>query len=135
MLKLIEAGLFERDRLGNRGSRPWNPGASIEANDLIIILAMSGPSYESAVRLAGGMKTAGSHVWILTDQPWKGAAVDAITYLPVGQPELFMPLYAIIPFYQFAYFTALAKGHSPDAMRMDVPSRLEARTQMRSTLS
>ena len=46
-----------------------------------------------------------------------------------------MPLYAIIPLYQFSYFAALAKGISPDNMRMDDPSYLDARMQMRSTMS
>ncbi|HVN53809.1 MAG TPA: SIS domain-containing protein [Anaerolineaceae bacterium] len=108
--------------------------ASTTEDDLVILLAIDGPGYESAARLAGGMKTIGCQVWALTDRPWEGHAVDALTALPAGEPELFMPLYAILPIYQFAYFLALVRGLSPDAMGMDNPRFFEARLQMRSTI-
>ncbi len=109
--------------------------ASTEREDLLILLAVAGPSFESAVRLAGGMKTIGCKVWVLTDRPWDGAAVDAVTELPAGEPELFMPLYAIIPLYEFSYFAALSKKISPDNMRLSDPRYLDARTQMRTSLT
>jgi glucosamine 6-phosphate synthetase-like amidotransferase/phosphosugar isomerase protein len=81
------------------------------------------------------MKTIDAQVWVLTDRPWNGIEVDALTMLPGGESELFTPLYAILPLYQFAYFIALVKNLSPDSMRVEDPRFLDARTQMRSSLS
>ena len=107
--------------------------ASTIEDDLIILLAMEGPSYEATVRLAGGMKAIGSKVWVVTNRAWKG-----VRWMPSpaseGEPELFMPLYAILPIYLFSYFAALAKNLTPDTMRMTDPRFLQARMLMRSTL-
>ncbi len=134
MLKLTEAARFDATcwEIEEAVHGTW---ANTRENDLIVVLAMQGKSYDSSVILADGMKTIGSAVWIITNQPWKGPEVDALTILPDGQPELFMPLYAVIPLYQLAYFLALGKGISPDNMSMDDPRFLEARGKMRSTLS
>ena len=133
-LKITEASIFSSFawEIEEAVHGTW---ASTEEEDLVILIALAGPSYGSAVRLAGGMKTIGSKVWVLTDGPWEGAAVDAITELPKGEPELFMPLYAIIPLYEFSYFAALEKKLSPDNMRLTDPRFLDARTQMRTSLS
>ncbi|MGD0004622.1 MAG: SIS domain-containing protein [Anaerolineaceae bacterium] len=133
MLKLTEVARFDATcwEIEEAVHGTW---ASTRENDLIIVLAMEGQSYESAVRLAGGMKAIGSAVWIITNRDWTGPEVDALTILPGDQPELFMPLYAVIPLYQLAYFLALCKGISPDNMSMDDPRFLDARMQMRSTL-
>jgi glucosamine--fructose-6-phosphate aminotransferase (isomerizing) len=134
MLKLTEAARFDATcwEIEEAVHGTW---ASTLENDLIIVLAMEGQSYESAVLLAGGMKTIGSAVWIITNRTWAGPEIDALTILPDDQPELFMPLYAIIPLYQLSYFIALSRGFSPDNMRMNDPRFLNARMQMRSTLS
>jgi len=108
--------------------------ASTIEDDLLILLAMDGPSYKSAVRLVGGMKTVGSKVWVITNRAWNGMAVDAVTSLPPGEPEVLMPLYAILPIYLFTYFTALAKNLSPDNMGLTNPRLLDARMQMSSSL-
>jgi glucosamine 6-phosphate synthetase-like amidotransferase/phosphosugar isomerase protein len=81
------------------------------------------------------MKTIDAKVWVLTNRPWNGVGVDALTLLPAGEPEQFMPLYAVLPLYQLAYFTALAKGLSPDSMRIEDPRFLNARMQMRSSIN
>jgi len=132
MLKLTEAALISSVawEIEEAVHGTW---ASTTEDDLLILLAMDGPCYESAVRLAGGMKTVGSKVWMITNRAWNGPAVDAVTSLPDGEPELLMPLYAILPIYLFTYFTALAKNLSPDAMGLTDPRFLDARNQMRST--
>jgi len=81
------------------------------------------------------MKTIGAKVWVLSNCPWTGVPVDAVTALPVGEPEALMPLYAILPLYQFAYFSALARRLSPDNMHLSDERFLDARRQMRSSLS
>ncbi len=133
-LKLTEAARFDGTswEVEEAAHGTW---ASTLESDLVIVLAMQGQSYESAVRLAGGMKTIGSAVWVITNRPWAGAKVDALTLLPDDQPELFMPLYAVIPFYLLSYFLALSRGISPDNMSMDNPRFLDARSQMRSTIA
>lgn len=134
MLKLTEAALFNAAawEIEEAVHGTW---ASTTEADLIIQIATDGPCYESALRLAGGMKTIDAQVWVLTDRPWNGIEVDALTMLPGGESELFTPLYAILPLYQFAYFIALVKNLSPDSMRVEDPRFLDARTQMRSSLS
>ncbi len=133
MLKLTEAAMFNATswEIEEAVHGTW---ASTVEEDLIILPAMEGPSYEATVRLAGGMKAIGSKVWVLTNRVWNGVEVDAITQLPEGEPELFMPLYAILPIYLFTYFTALAKHLTPDTMRMTDPRFLQARMLMRSTV-
>lgn len=133
MLKLTEAAMFSATswEIEEAVHGTW---ASTVEDDLIILPAIEGPSYEATVRLAGGMKAIGSKVWVLTNRTWRGVEVDAITQLPEGEPEVFMPLYAILPIYLFSYFAALSKHLSPDTMRMSDPRFLEARMQMRSSL-
>jgi glucosamine--fructose-6-phosphate aminotransferase (isomerizing) len=105
--------------------------------DLIIGLAMEGPSLESMLRLAQAMKIIGTRVWLITDVDHLEVDVDAITYLPLRSPsfELFLPLYAILPLYQFSYFMALEKGISPDAMNLSDPRYLQARMLLRHSVS
>lgn len=134
MLKLTEAAMFSATSWEIEEAVHGTWASTIE-DDLIILPAMEGPSFESTVRLAGGMKAIGSKVWVLTNRAWTGVEVDAITRLPEGEPELFMPLYAVLPIYQFAYFAALCKHLSPDNMRMTDPRFLNARMQMRSSLA
>ncbi len=133
MLKLTEAALFSSVtwEIEEAVHGTW---ASTLEDDLVVLLAMDGPSYESALRLAGGMKTIGAKVWVLTNCAWSGVPVDAVTELPGGEPEVLMPLYAILPLYEFAYFAAIARGFSPDTMRLTDERFLDARMQMRTSL-
>ncbi len=134
MLKLIEASMFNAVtwEIEEAVHGTW---ASTVEDDLVVLLAVEGPSYESAVRLAGGMKTIGAKVWVLTNCAWSGEPVDAVTVLPGGEPEVLMPLYAILPLYQFAYFSALARHLSPDNMRLSDKRFLAARLRMRSSMT
>jgi glutamine---fructose-6-phosphate transaminase (isomerizing) len=133
MLKLTEAAMVNAAgwEIEEAVHGTW---ASTVEDDLMILPAIEGPGFAAAARLAGGMKAIGAKVWVLTNRPWNGVEVDAITRLPQGEPEVFMPLYAVLPIYQFAYFTALSRNLSPDTMRMSDPRFLEARKQMRSSL-
>lgn len=105
--------------------------------DLIIGLAMEGPSLESVLRLAHAMKIIGTRVWLVTNVDYLDVNVDAVTRLPLESPsyELFMPMYAILPLYQFSYFMALEKGISPDAMNLGDPRYLQARMLLRHSVS
>lgn len=105
--------------------------------DLVIGLAMEGPSLESMLRLAQAMKIIGTRVWLVTNVDHLNVKVDAVTHLPLASPsfELFMPMYAILPLYQFSYFMALEKEISPDAMNLTDPRYLQARMLLRHSVS
>ncbi len=133
-LKLSEAAMFSAItwEMEEAVHGIW---ANTVEEDLVILLAMEGPSYKGAARLAAGLKTIGAKVWVLANCSWTGVPVDAVTTLPGGEPEVLMPLYAILPLYQFTYFSALARGFSPDDMRLSDPRFMDAHRQMRAYLT
>ena len=108
--------------------------ANVRAGDLVVVLAMDGPTHSLAERLAVGMKTVGCKVWAVTNKPWTGVEVDAVTVLPADLPELLMPLVAIAPLYQFAYYSALIAGISPDNMNLGNPHFMKARGVLRTQI-
>jgi glucosamine--fructose-6-phosphate aminotransferase (isomerizing) len=129
-LKLIEAALYHSDawELEEAVHGTW---ASTRAGDLIIIPAMRGGSLSKCQKLATGMKTIGATVWALTDDAGTEINADYHSVLPGGIPELVLPLFTILPLYQFTYFLALRQGIHPDNMNLADPRYLEARTLMR----
>lgn len=103
---------------------PWsiiNPG------DWVFLLAMRGPGMAKARGLAEALKHVGVNLWVITDDPNSIAGARYRTLLPAGVPEIFTPLFAILPLYQFIYLTALALGKRPDCMRLADPRYLRAR--------
>lgn len=103
---------------------PWG---IIDPGDLVILLAMRGPGHAKARGLAGALQHIGVNLWVLTDDPAGFPGAKYQTLLPPGVPEIFTPLYAILPLYQFTYHTALALGKRPDCMRLADPRYLQAR--------
>lgn len=103
---------------------PWsiiNPG------DWVILLAMRGPGLSKAQGLAAALQHIEVNLWVITDEPDGVPGAQYRTLLPAGVPEVFTPLYAILPLYQFTYLTALALGKRPDCMRLADPRYLRAR--------
>ncbi len=132
-LKLTEAALTIADawELEEAVHGTW---ASTNEDDLIIILAMNGPSFEKSAILADGMKTIGAKVWIITNNYDAKIDADYITKLPDSMEEIFMPLLSVVPLYYFTYFTSLAKGLRPDNMNLIDPRFLKARQMMRTSI-
>jgi glucosamine--fructose-6-phosphate aminotransferase (isomerizing) len=132
-LKLTEAALVNSVawELEEAVHGTW---ASTRPKDLIIILAMKGPSFQKCQRLAAGMKMIDAQVWVITNEEQGIPEVDYTTQLPGDVPELFMPLFAILPLYQYTYFLALSQGIHPDNMRLADPRYLQARMLMRDTI-
>ena len=132
-LKLTEAARVIADawELEEAVHGTW---ASTQAGDVIIILAMEGPSYEKAATLAEGMRMIGATVWVITNNSEASFPADYRTQLPPGLDELFMPLTAIVPLYDFTYFLALARGVRPDNMNLADPRYLKARQMMRPSV-
>jgi glucosamine--fructose-6-phosphate aminotransferase (isomerizing) len=133
-LKMTESALMDSDawELEEAVHGTW---ASTNDKDLVIVLAMEGPSMGKCQKLAKGMKTIGAKVWVITDTQQEFEGVEHVTRLQAqGTPELFMPLFAILPLYQFTYFLALARGIRPDNMQLSDPRYLEARMMMRESI-
>lgn len=133
-LKITEAALVH--------STPWEleeavhgTWASTRTGDLIIILAMDGPSYEKAVKLAQGMKLIDVETWVITNRPEDVEGATHLTKIEEGGSEIFTPLFAVLPLYQFAYFLALERNIHPDIMRLDDPRYLQARMLLRQTVT
>lgn len=103
---------------------PW---VSINPGDLVVLLALRGPSQAKALGLAAALRHIGATLWVVTDDPAASPATEFVTVLPAGLPEYFTPLYAILPLYRFAYGLALAGGRRPDAMRLTDEHYLAAR--------
>lgn len=129
-LKLIEAALVDAVawELEEAVHGTW---ASTEKGDWVIVLAMKGPSLAGSERLIAGMKAIDVNVWAITNESSGLEGADHITYLPEDIPELLLPLFAILPLYQFTYHLALARAIDPDIMRLDDPRYLRARMIMR----
>lgn len=133
-LKLTESALMDSSawELEEAVHGTW---ASTIPDDLFIILAIGEKGMEKSERLAKAMNLVGAKVWVLTDMDKEFPGVDHVTRLKTqGFPELFMPLLAILPLYEFSYFVALAKGIRPDNMRLADPRYLEARMMIRESI-
>ena len=103
---------------------PW---VSIDAGDLVILLAFQGPAFSKATGFAAALGQIGAQVWIITDSANGLPSAAHVTRLALTVPECFTPLYAVLPLYQFAYHVALTRGVRPDAMRLDDKRYLAAR--------
>jgi glucosamine--fructose-6-phosphate aminotransferase (isomerizing) len=103
---------------------PW---VSIDPGDLVVLLALKGPSFSKAIGFAAALEQIGAEVWMITDAPNSILHVAHSTRLAIAVPECLTPLYAVLPLYQFAYHVALARGVRPDAMRLDDRRYLAAR--------
>jgi glutamine---fructose-6-phosphate transaminase (isomerizing) len=103
---------------------PW---VSIDAGDLVVLLAVQGPSFSKATGFAAALGRIGADVWMITDAPNAVAGRMHLTRLALAIPECLTPLYTVLPLYHFAYQAALARGVRPDAMRLDDERYLAAR--------
>jgi glucosamine--fructose-6-phosphate aminotransferase (isomerizing) len=122
-------------------STPWEieeavhgTWASTRSGDLVIVVAVEGSSSEKSRKLIEGMGTIEVETWAVSNLEGELPGASAITPLGLHAPEILMPLYAILPLYQFAYFLALERGVHPDSMNMSDPRYLKARTALRPTI-
>jgi glutamine---fructose-6-phosphate transaminase (isomerizing) len=106
---------------------PW---VSIDPGDLVIVLALQGPSFSRTMGFAAALSRIRAEVWMITDAPNTPAGAAHVTRLGVAVPECITPLYAVLPLYHFAYHTALARGIRPDAVRLDDDRYLAARAAL-----
>lgn len=106
---------------------PW---VTINPGDLVIVLALKGPSLEKAKALITALRTIEAQVWVITDEenPIPNATYE--TRIVTDVPEYFSPLYTVLPLYQFTYFLALRRGIRPDAMRLTDERYLHTRLSL-----
>ena len=131
-LKLTEAALMNSIAL-EAEEAAHGAWFSISPEDLIILLAPAGTSFEKMQKITTAMKTIGARTWVITDEGQDITDADYITFLP-AVPELLHPLFSVIPLYQFTYFLALERGLRPDNMNLSDPRFLQARTLIRESV-
>jgi glucosamine--fructose-6-phosphate aminotransferase (isomerizing) len=134
-LKLTESALADADawELEEAVHGTW---ASTQSEDLVVILAMEGPGFEKSLRLLNGMRMIEASVWAITNSDREIGEANHLTRLSTQEvPEIFLPLFAILPIYQFTYYLALARKVKPDNMRLSDRRYLQARTFMRETIT
>lgn len=132
-LKLTEAALMNSVAIQ---AEEFAHGAwySVQASDLIIFLATRGPSFEKLLKLERAMRLVGASTWLITDDAQGTDGSGFRTLLPQGIPAALLPLYAILPIYQFTYFLALELGLRPDNLNLSDPHFMAARTLMRESV-
>jgi len=105
---------------------PW---VTMEPEDLLVVYAIRGPSFEKAKGFISAIAAVGAKIWVLTDDPKGIPGVNYTTYLP-NVPELISPLYSMLPVYEFVYHLALAREIKPDSMRLTDDRYREARLNL-----
>lgn len=105
---------------------PW---AAMEANDVVVLIAPPGPSYERCLALARAAQAIGARViGIVEEGDRELSALSAHTVELPSLPELLTPILAVVPLQLFTYHLALQRGANPDTMRGDQPTHGRART-------
>lgn len=106
---------------------PW---VTIDPGDLVIVLALKGPSLEKAKSLIASLRAIDTQIWAITDETTPIPEATYETHILANVPEYFTPLYTILPLYQFTYFLALGRGIRPDAMRLTDEKYLRTRLSL-----
>lgn len=105
---------------------PW---VIMEPDDLVIMIGVRGPSMAKVRGVVDALQAVGPEIWAITDDPAAVSGADHVTLLP-AVPEIFSPLYAVLPLYHLTYQLALTRGQRPDAMRFLDQRYLEARLSL-----
>ena len=107
---------------------PW---ASVDADDLVIVVAPPGPARSRALVAARAVREIGAAVLILAEESDRGAAEVATEVVGFPQTdELLTPIVTIVPLQLFTYHLALARNANPDTMRTHEPAYGRARHAM-----
>jgi glutamine---fructose-6-phosphate transaminase (isomerizing) len=107
---------------------PW---ASIGPEDLLVVVAPPGPSYERVVMAARAVREVGTPILAIVqdgDTEMTSLAAESITLPEVD--ELLSPILAVVPLQLLTYHLALLFAVNPDTMRGDQPAHGRARKRM-----
>lgn len=113
-LKASEAALLYCDywELEEGLHGPWY---NMQPNELLVVNAITGKTYEKSKLWVRGIKEISSNTWAITNTKDNFDGADFVTRLPEGLPESMYGLFTILPIYMFIYYYAVALGkNSPD---------------------
>ncbi len=96
---------------------PW---IGLEPEDLVVVIAPPGPSYERGLTVARVAREIGAPVLALVEEGDKEIASlsEYVIELPAVS-EWLTPILAVVPLQLFAYFLAVHRGINPDTLRRD----------------
>ena len=97
------------------------PFQCVEADDLFVLVAPSGPARERTLEVAELVEEIGAAYVVVGDET-TGARQGAAGVVRVPEvPEPFSALSCLVPLQLFTYHLALARGTNPDSFRVDDP--------------
>ncbi len=96
---------------------PW---VGLESEDLVVVIATPGPSYERCLTVARVAHEIGAPVLALVQEGDKEvASLSAHVIELPAVSEWLTPILAVVPLQLFAYFLAVDRGINPDILRRD----------------
>ncbi len=104
------------------------PYVPIDRDDVLVVVAPPGRSYERCLMAARAARAIGTPVVaIVQDGDREIASLAAETIVLPEVDELLSPVLAVAPLQLFTYHLALLRGANPDTMRADQPDHGRAR--------
>ena len=92
------------------------PSAAVTGDDLVILIALRGPSHARALDVARVARDADAPLLALVGEGDRELAPLAAETIEIADvPELLSPLLALVPLQLFAYHVAVDAGANPDA--------------------
>ncbi len=103
----------------------WQP---LDRDSLIFVIATEGHARARALDLMRAAEIIGARVVAVANEGDREVEGLADTVLPVPRvDELLSPFLNIIPFYLYAYYSSVKRGHNPDLLRYLDPTYWRAR--------
>jgi len=103
--------------------------AALEREDVVLLVALPGPSRDRCLAVARVVKEIGAPLVALAredDREISALATETIAIPEVD--ELLSPILTVVPLQLFVYHTALRRGVNPDVTRSDQPAYARARS-------
>jgi glucosamine--fructose-6-phosphate aminotransferase (isomerizing) len=98
------------------------PLQCVEAEDIFVLIAPSGPAQERVGELAGMLQDIGAPYFVVADGTAGSFAQQAAGIINVpAVPEPFTALTCLLPLQLLAYHQALLRGTNPDGFRLEDP--------------
>lgn len=105
--------------------------AALEREDVVILIAPPGPSYERCLAAARVAKEVGVPLIALAREDDREIAPLAAETIAIPEvDEVLSPILTIVPLQLFIYHTALHRGVNPDLTRSDDPPYSRARSAL-----
>lgn len=98
------------------------PFCCVEADDLFVLIAPSGPGRARTAELADLVDALGASCLVVEDEPGDALGPASADRLVLPQvPETLSALTCVVPLQLFAYHLARTRGTNPDSFRADDP--------------